>query len=751
MVQKEVKKKAQAYGLMAIILASMCVALIYSYGTAPGILPNQNPTNVSPMNTFSSYDEMRTFLINKNPNLLTPAPEGVSYWTRPDGGFGYFTLNGAEKGMPMPAPTAAAAPSQIMWTETTGDTSHSNTNVQVAGVDESDTVKTDGKYLYVISNNTLFIMNANPQDAKVLSKISIPETTLSGLFLSQDGSRVVVIGSRYDYYYVNVTVETGEPGKVMPYTSYYTTDKTFIGVYDVSNKANPVLARNFTISGDYYNSNSRMIGNYVYAVVTQYVYLTNNSIIVPRVYTGDGFFDTSISSIYYANSSLETSGSYSYTTFVAINIMNDAEAAGNLTLMMGGAGTMYVSTNNIYVTYPDAIYDKIPVSSTSPSTQPSDVVTILPMPIMRMPIWQGTMIYRVHVDGSAFTFAAQGNVSGSVQNQYMMDEYNGYFRIVTTTYGGWLFASMDSSGASQQQTSVFTLDSNLNVVGKVENIGVGEDFYAARFMGDRCYLVTFNQIDPLFVIDLSQPANPQVLGNLTIPGYSNYLHPYDATHVIGLGKDVNASIDADKVHTAGAIYYTAILGVKLSLFDVSDVHNPREVAKIVIGDRGTESAASYDPHAFLFEKSKDMLVIPIDLYENRNVTISTPSDLKIVPPENVTIDVPAPTSAPGFIGGTSTIIEPQLVWQGVYVFKVTLDGGFEVRGTVTQLSSDILANLSQGREYYYYGYDNGYNSFITRSLYIDTPQGTVLYTISNAAVQLNSLDNFAQLAKVELK
>ncbi len=121
---------------------------------------------------------------------------------------------------------------------------------------------------------------------------------------------------------------------------------------------------------------------------------------------------------------------------------------------------------------------------------------------------------------------------------------------------------------------------HLKVVGKIENLASGESLYAARFMGNRCYLVTFQQVDPLFVVDLTQPTNPKVLGNLTIPGYSNFLQPYDATHLIGIGQDVNASIDADKVHQDGAIYYTAILGLKVSLFDVSDVAHPQEISKL---------------------------------------------------------------------------------------------------------------------------------------------------------------------------
>ena len=145
---------------------------------------------------------------------------------------------------------------------------------------------------------------------------------------------------------------------------------------------------------------------------------------------------------------------------------------------------------------------------------------------------------------------------------------------------------------------------NLQTVGKLENLGTGENFHAARFMGNRCYLVTFQRTDPLFVIDLSQPNNPKLLGELIIPGYSDYLHPLDETHLIGLGKDAVAA-------EGNFAWY---LGLKLSIFDVADVNNPKEIAKFNIGDRGTSSEALYEPKAFLFDSSKGLLVLPVDLY-----------------------------------------------------------------------------------------------------------------------------------------
>ncbi|NIP67558.1 hypothetical protein GWM83_02345, partial [Candidatus Bathyarchaeota archaeon] len=114
-------------------------------------------------------------------------------------------------------------------------------------------------------------------------------------------------------------------------------------------------------------------------------------------------------------------------------------------------------------------------------------------------------------------------------------------------------------------------------MGRLEDLAPGEKIYSARFMGDRGYLVTFRKVDPLFVLDLSQPTNPKVLGKLKIPGYSDYLHPYDENHIIGVGKETVAAEQGD---------FAWYQGVKISLFDVTDVEDPREIDKYEIGDRG---------------------------------------------------------------------------------------------------------------------------------------------------------------------
>jgi inhibitor of cysteine peptidase len=706
MVQKEIIRKTRAYGLMAILLASVFAALIFSYGTTPFTsLPNASPNpspaaeQFSPMKTFSSYDELKNFLTTNSPN---------SYWTRQSGNAYYLAS---------PSPVPAPAPTGATFAAITGGAEskdYSTTNIQVAGVDEADTVKTDGKYLYVIANNSIYILDANPQNARVVNKIPFENASLSGIYLSQEGDKLAVLGNQYvDYSYYEKTAPTGADIMIYP---YYRNGMTFAYVYDVSNKSDLQLARNFTMSGNYLNS--RMIGNYVYNIVTENAYFVNDTVLLPAVYTGLNASEIEASNIYYANVTYNNDYySYTYTTFTSLNLMDDAQAPTNMTIMLGGADTVYVSPSNIYVTYPVWEWQETPLTDSSPI----GIILPAPMPI-RAPSTTKTSIYRIHISENSMKFSAQGNVTGTVLNQYSMDESNGYFRIATTAYNyDGVF------GTGTQQNNVYVLDMNLNTVGKLENLGTGENFHAARFMGNRCYLVTYLKTDPLFVIDLSQPANPKVLGELVIPGYSDYLHPYDETHLIGLGKEAVAATEGD---------FAWYQGLKLSLFDVSNVNAPTEVAKIVIGNRGTSSEALYEPKAFLFERSKDLLVIPVELY------LIDGSGTAINPQ---TTSVPIPTTMPGQ-GSSGASTYGKFVWQGAYVFNVTLNGGFEVKGNVTQLSSDILANLAQNNEYYYYGYDNGYNYWITRSLYI----GNTLYTISDARVQLNNLDNMALIATVDL-
>ena len=674
MVQREVKKKTTIYGSAAILCAIILISMVYAFGSTPNLPSSQTPGDngspgsgtdvnsiiqspaVSGMKTFASLDELKSY-------LATASQAGY---------YGGKSL-GIENMSPMPASQSAG----------TYDTSteYSSTNIQVAGVDEADTVKTDGQYIYTLSNNqggniyylgasqqtnpNVYILSADPQNAKVVSKIALDSTsTPIGLFVSSDSSRLAVLVNKYTY-------ATGLSSREIMIFPYFNAESTSIYVYDISSKANPVLIRNLTVSGSYFNS--RMIGDYLYEVTSQNAAVYDEAVLVPTVYKDGKTYSASPTSIYYAD--MNQSNYYSFTSFYGINLMDDEQQPTNMTVLMSGASTMYVSPDNIYIAYPNW-------------ANGTDL----------------TSIYRVKINGLQLSLEAQGNIPGYVMDQYSMDEYNGNLRVATNLYQYIITSS--TTTAPSQTNNVYVLDQSLKTIGKIEGIGQGENLHAVRFMGEKGYLVTFIKTDPLFVIDLSQPENPKVLGELKIPGYSDYLHPIDATHLIGIGKEAIASDQSN---------FAWYQGLKIALFDVSNVNNPVQMANYVIGDRGTDSAALNDPKAFLFAQSKNLLVIPVNLaIINQTIVQQYPS-------------------AYG-----------DMVWQGDYVFSVSTSGGITLKGTITQINTTSLN--SQGQLTNPMDYYNTYNQWITRSLYI----GNTLYTVSNSEVQLNSLTDLSKIATVNL-
>jgi inhibitor of cysteine peptidase len=553
--------------------------------------------------------------------------------------------------------------------------------VQVAGVDEADTVKTDGEYIYLVTGSNISILKAYPADqAQLVSTIEVSSMTPVGIFVN--GDRLAVLGTQ------STLSQQIINGTNIPFTNTTTTAQ----IYDISSRTNPKLLTSFTASGTYFSS--RMIGDFVYLIASEPALYTDeppsnitiDTVNVPKLGMNGNTAEVLPSDIYYCNT---TDNYFVFTTIVALNIQNTAETPSYKTLTLGGTSTIYVSQNNIYITFPNQ---------------------------------DQTLICRVHIDSSTINPEAEGEVPGSVLNQYSMDEYNGYFRIATTNTS-WLWLTgivpvagtpmipsqfMNASGnfariiilptPSAGAHNVYVLDQNLTIVGRLENIAPYENFHSARFVGNRCYLVTFLRTDPLFVINLTDPAYPAILGNLTVSGYSDYLYPYDDNHLIGIGKE---TVEADQ--GTASLYQ----GIKLALFDVTNVSNPIQMANYTIGDRGSDSPVLSDPKAFLFDESKNLLVIPV-----LNATID---------PKQYPNASEIPTWAYG-----------QPVWQGACVFNLTLSNGFILRGEITHIDNGTSI---ENTDYY-----------VQRSLYIDN----VLYTVSNTKVKLNSLNDLSFIKEIDI-
>jgi inhibitor of cysteine peptidase len=701
----------------------------------PGEVPPEIQKSLddqSKIKKFKDYEELAAFLDEG------PAASNYAYYG--DVGFG----GGIRREMLVKSVAPTASIDNIglgMAQEETavadgGSDDFSQTNVQVEGVDESDIVKSDGEYVYAVSNNDLFIIKAFPADKmEVVSKISF-ESRPQDIYIS--GDRLAIFGNNQVLYksdlYRNFRRQS-------PFS--------FLKIFDIKDKKNPRQLRSLDFEGNYFNS--RLIGDYIYFVTNNYnYYYLPTDPIIPRLLEDgeavsskcEGTAKCFAPEVYYFDIPYD---SYNFTQVSSINIKNPEENVKGEIYVLSGGQNMYVSPSNIYIAYTKYVseyqltmmvlkemvlpklaqsqQDKIKEIEAaknyilSENEKMSKIAAIVERYMSSLSDddqdklqkeleakmkekyqsiakeMEKTVIHKISINKGELSYKAFGEVTGSVLNQFSMDESNGYFRLATTKNRTWSQYAVEDEKDSY--SNVYVLDENMKTVGSLEGLARGERIYSARFMGSRAYLVTFVQTDPLFTIDLSNPSAPKVLGELKIPGFSTYLHPYSDNLLIGFGKDAVAS------EWGGA----RTKGLKLSLFDVSDVANPKEVDTYVVGDAGSDSIALNDHKAFLFSKEKNLLSIPATITEDKN----------------------------GQGWG-------QMVFSGALVFHVD-ETGFELKGKIDH--SDGGKTGIQDCWWGYCYYDNN----VLRSLYI----GDNLYTYSNKYLKANSLDDLKELKNLELK
>lgn len=553
-------------------------------------------------------------------------------------------------------------------------TNHSTTNNQVSGVDEADIIKTDGEYIYQVSHNQIVITKAYPvENMKIIKTIEYKDN-----FYPQeiyvDNQYLTVIGTTFRESPI-IYEQQASSKMIMP--PYYGSNLTRVIIYDISDKTNIKEARTFEVEGNYVSS--RKIGSSVYLVSNKYLdvyYILNEKDEMPAPTYRDsvkGDYDISIDydKIRYFPNSTESN----YLIIAGIDLANmDKEV--NIETYLGAGENIYASESNLYITITK--YNNRNKSN-----------------VEYHYFERNSLIYKFKLENGNIMYSAQGEVPGSVLNQFSMDEYNSYFRIATTSGDIW------RSDEYTSKNNLYVLDANLNTVGKVEDLAPGEQIYSVRFTGERAYMVTFRTVDPLFVIDLQEPTNPTVLGKLKIPGYSNYLHPYDDNHVIGFGKDTIELKDSNNNNMA---YYQ---GMKVALFDITDVNNPKEKFVETIGDRGTDSELLYNHKALLFSKEKELLAFPVTVIE---VNKDNPNLLDY----------------------------GRFSFQGAYIYNLDLETGFNLEKKITHLSED---DYLKAGDYWYDG-----NSNIQRIIYIEE----TLYTISNNKIKAHSLDTFKELNSINI-
>ena len=462
--------------------------------------------------------------------------------------------------------------------ESGGD--YSTTNQQVEGVDEADLVKTNGSYIYSISDNRVVISDIrNPDSLAVVDELVFQEEWYpQQLFLS--GDVLVVLGNRYIM----------KPADGIDEGIYPRDGMTTVSLYDVKDPASPNLIRDFGTEG--YLNGARLADNVLYYVTNVYPNFwrmeeQGDTELRPLTYDSEDSGD--MKAMAYGDLAIlpgTMSGSYSIIT--SIDLSEPAENEVSTKGFLGGSEQLYMNKEHLYLTA--AAY--LPAEE---GGQGGEIGIWLPQ-------MANTAIFKFGLEGTDVQFLSSGEVAGTLLNQFSMDEHDGYFRIVTTEGFSW-----DEQTPSKNH--LFVLDAGMKRVGSVEDLAKGERIYSARFIEDKAYMVTFKETDPLFVIDVSSPTAPKVLGELKIPGFSNYLHPLDENHLIGFGYDTKLEPVKDgepRVVTGG---------MKISLFDISDFANPKEKDTEIIGGTGTYSPLQYDHKALFIHPDRDLYGFPVTRYK----------------------------------------------------------------------------------------------------------------------------------------
>jgi uncharacterized secreted protein with C-terminal beta-propeller domain len=513
----------------------------------------------------------------------------------------------------------------------TGD--HSGTNNQVAGVDEGDVAKTDGSFIYALAGDGIDIVSARPDSGiAVVSHLAI-EGTESAVFLH--GDRLAVIGWRHVADDGSAAGDAGFAGR-MGWWGWNWQSQVVVTVVDVTDRANPAVQE--TIAVDGWLVSSRAIDGRLLLVTQDSIDVPHPGIVeveidepvvvmpVPAdtdaasdvapvafdlriglpdfvdwgggsrfVYEDESAYRARLEKAWDAGLALpgytaESGGtrldgelvapSRTYVplkgheatmlSVMSVDIGDDLAGPDSVTSVAGVSGEVHASTTSLYVA----------ATTWGNWWDAADSAV-------------NTNVYKFDLADPAIPLVAMGSVPGSVLNQFSLDEHEGFLRIATTNWG--------RAGSSNGVFVLAEAGGNLTMVGMVNNLAVDERIYSVRFAGDRGFVSTFRQIDPFFVIDLADPAEPRVLGELKVPGFSSYLQQLDDTHVLGVGRDVDPESGR-------------VLGLQISLFDVSDSARPVRAAVYTLPGDGwsTWSAALWDHHAISWFPEQGVLTLPFD-------------------------------------------------------------------------------------------------------------------------------------------
>ena len=493
---------------------------------------------------------------------------------------------------PTGAPSQSVTQSAVQNSTTSDNAAHGQTNIQVQNVDEADVIKNDGEYIFVMtgsnkdnlySGDVIHIVRGS--DLKEVSTLRIERkenTLFNGKEMYVDGDKLIIVGVTADVKVLDNVYTSGE----IAYDSIITSDvvvssgyvpgaesyihygfaespeyQTVIYVYDISDISKPELVSEKKQSGSY--NTSRMINGILYTVSDYSVHIRRSNsekevidVCVPKV-NGKRIPAEDI------DSKIKDT-SWGYTVITASDTASE-ELKGASYAYLGSCEKLYCSADTLYFVYSD--YDNVKQRQT-------------------------TVINSIGLSKDKISKKAEGSVYGYINNQFSMDEFEGYLRVGTTGY---------NSATFKNESNLYVLDDELKLVGKLENLADNEEIKSVRFVGSKAYVVTFEQTDPLFVIDLSKPTEPKASGYVKLPGYSTYLHPAGADYLVGVGfggTEENANLSA----------------LKVTLFDVSNPEKPEVVSDFEVCEASTEITQCDNHKALLYYPEKNLIGIPVKKY-----------------------------------------------------------------------------------------------------------------------------------------
>lgn len=533
-------------------------------------------------------------------------------------------------------------------------TEHSDTNTQVKGVDEADIVKNDGKFIYLLRGSNFVVLNAWPATELAQNYSFGIEGTPIEMFV-RDSKQVVIysrvdgtpiyesagLQPRYHYYdnygpsYVGGTSDIGSPGYTPGYYANPLTKITVLQLQD--NNEQPQVVKEVYFEGEY--TSSRRMDNYVrtitngaaygpsltlylddyYSIKTQAEWtakweqlreenheIINNSTIADwmpysfvRAEDGVGASLAPCEQAYIPTVRSTNAGMTQMFTFNLDDILQD----GPVTSIIGATDTVYANNETLVLGAQAWVHPNVwsrqwdsdgddTVMETAPNSMGSQASPLVlgssRQAIKEIISTSYTHVHQFDLDSNPLVpiYKGSSTVPGNVLNQFFIDVHKGFVRIATTD---------DRLNTPVSRVNhVFILQSDgtqLKLVGSIQDLAPDESIFSARFMGDRGYLVTYRQIDPLFVLDLADPTAPSVLGELKIPGFSEYMHPLDDNHLLTIGESENR-------------------GLALQIFDVSDPVNPIQAHKYEY-EAWTSSEAQYNHKAFTYFDSKKLLAFPM--------------------------------------------------------------------------------------------------------------------------------------------